>query len=103
MERNFSRSSSGLLLILRFFEDAAVEGQPGGFPVDVVGRIVQREASHKPMERENELIRRDPAPDQFRMDASLRAAAFGFQSRGPRSPMQRNKYRTSLPVRTVSR
>ena len=26
--------------ILRFFEHAAVESQPGGFPVDVVGRIV---------------------------------------------------------------
>ena len=32
--------------ILRFFEDAAVERQPGGFPVDVVGRIVQCKASH---------------------------------------------------------
>ncbi len=44
--KKFQALEQRVLLILRFFEDAAIEGQPGGFPVDVIGRIVEREACH---------------------------------------------------------
>ncbi len=44
--KKFQPLEQRILLVLRFFEDTAVEGQPGGFPIDVISRIVQREASH---------------------------------------------------------
>jgi hypothetical protein len=44
--KEFQAFEQRILLVLRFFEDTPVEGQPGSFPVDVIGRIVEREASH---------------------------------------------------------
>ena len=33
-----------VFVVLSFFEDAAIEGKPGGFSIDVIGRIIEREA-----------------------------------------------------------
>ena len=49
--KKFQTLQQRIFLILRLFEDTAVEGQPGGFPVDVVGRVVEREASHDSRKR----------------------------------------------------
>jgi len=42
--KKFQPLQQGVFLVLRFFEDAAIEGEPGGFSIDVVGRTIEREA-----------------------------------------------------------
>src|SRR3984893_11954009 len=47
----FQALGKRILRIVRFYGPATVESQPGGFRVDVLGRIAEREASHDSTER----------------------------------------------------
>ena len=49
MARNLSRSSSGTLRILGFFQHPAIEFQPAQLAVDVQRRIVERNVGGRPL------------------------------------------------------
>ncbi len=42
--KKFQPLQQRVFLVLRFFKDAAIKREPGGFSIDVVGRVIEREA-----------------------------------------------------------